>query len=312
VSVVQHQAPTTTRGAIEVASLSKRFHDVVAVDALTVTVQEGQIFGLLGPNGAGKTTTLRALTGLIRPTAGQIRILGEVVRPGAPILRRVGALIEDPGFVPHLSGLANLELFWKAGGQGVDEADLDRALDVASLGDAIRRKVKAYSHGMRQRLAIAQALLGRPDVLVLDEPTTGLDPQQMREMREVVRRIAAGGATVLLSSHLLSEVEQVCTHAAVIDRGRLVATGTVSELMGSATTVYVEVDDPQRATEVLSNLAGVRKVDQDGAGFLVELDGVERKEVVRALVLAGVGVEAAMSRHGLEDAYISMLEAEPR
>jgi ABC-2 type transport system ATP-binding protein len=301
-----------TRAAIQVAGLSKRFDDVVAVDALTLTVEEGQIFGLLGPNGAGKTTTLRALTGLIRPTAGQVRIFGEIVGPGAPILRRVGALIENPGFVPHLSGLTNLEVFWKAGGQRLNEADLDRALDVAGLGDAIRRKVKTYSHGMRQRLAIAQALLGHPDVLVLDEPTTGLDPQQMREMREVVRRIAGGGATVLLSSHLLSEVEQVCTHAAVIDRGRLVATGTVAELMGSVTTVYVEVDDPRLATEVLANLPGVKRVDQDGAGLLVELDGVPRKEVVRALVLGGVGVETAMSRHGLEDAYISMLEAEPR
>src|SRR6266567_284282 len=193
---------------IQIEHLSKRFsEDVLAVDRLDLTVEEGQIFGLLGPNGAGKTTTLRMLVGLVRPTAGGSRLFGDVVKPGA------------------------------------------RALEVADLGRAINRKVKTYSHGMKQRLGIAQALLGKPDLLILDEPTTGLDPQQMREMRDLVRSIAQRGATVLLSSHLLGEVEQVCSHAAVVNRGHVVASGTVAELIGGATTVYLEVDDVARARE---------------------------------------------------------------
>jgi ABC-2 type transport system ATP-binding protein len=296
---------------IELRGLAKRYESLVAVDGLDLVVEEGRVFGLLGPNGAGKTTTLRMLTGLVHPTAGEARLFGERVRPGSPALDRVGALIESPGFVPHLSGLTNLELFWKAGGRRILEANLEGALEVAGLGDAIHRKVKTYSHGMRQRLGIAQALLGGPDLLVLDEPTTGLDPQQMREMREVVRGISARGATVFLSSHLLSEVEQICSHAAILDRGRLIATGTVDELIGSRERLYLEVDDVERARSVLADLDGVREVTTEGSGLSVELGDIERKEIVRALVLAGIGVETATSRHGLEDAFISMLEEEP-
>ncbi|MFA5787124.1 MAG: ABC transporter ATP-binding protein, partial [Actinomycetota bacterium] len=224
--------------------------------------------------------------------------------------RRVGTLVETPAFVPHLSGIANLELFCRAGGQKMAAADLEGALEVAALGEALDRKVKTYSRGMRQRLGIAQALLGRPDLLILDEPTTGLDPQQMREMRELVRSIARRGATVLLSSHLLGEVEQVCTHAAVIDRGHLVATGSVSELVGSAVTVYLEVDDVARAQSVLSTMGGVRRITLEGDGLSADLEDTDRKAVVAALVHAGIGVETVMSRHGLEDAFISMLEEE--
>src|SRR5438445_4494366 len=193
--------------------------------------------------------------------------------------------------------MANLELFWRAGRQRMSEADLDGALDVADLGNAIDRKVKTYSHGMKQRLGIAQALLGKPDLLILDEPTTGLDPQQMREMRDLVRSIAQRGATVLLSSHILGEVEQVCSHAAVVNRGHVVATGTVAELVGKATTVYLEVDDVARAREVLGKLKGVRAVNDEGTGLSVELDGIDRKVMVAKLVRGGVGVETVMSRH---------------
>src|SRR5439155_23095856 len=213
-----------------------------------------------GPNGAGKTTTLRMLVGLVRPTAGGSRLFGDVVKPGVRALRRVGVLVEDPAFVPYLSGMKNLDLFWRAGRQKMSEADLDGALEVADLGEAINRKVKTYSHGMKQRLGIAQALLGKPDLLILDEPTTGLDPHQMREMRELVRSIAQRGATVLLSSHLLGEVEQVCSHAAIVNKGQVVATGTVAELIGRATTIYIEVDDVARARTVLSKVTGVRAV----------------------------------------------------
>ena len=294
---------------IQIEGLSKRFSkDVLAVDRLDLTVEEGQVFGLLGPNGAGKTTTLRMLVGLVRPTAGGSKLFGDVVKPGARALRRVGTLVESPGFVPHLSGLKNLELFWRAGGQHLDEADLDGALEVADLGRAISRKVKTYSHGMKQRLGIAQALLGKPDLLILDEPTTGLDPQQMREMRLLVHSIANRGATVLLSSHLLGEVEQVCSHAAVVNRGHVVATGTVAELVGRATTIYIEVDDVERARAVLSKIPGVRAVNEEGTGLSIDLEEIDRKEIVAKLVRGGVGVETVMSRHRLEDAFLSMLE----
>jgi ABC-2 type transport system ATP-binding protein len=294
---------------IAVQGLTKRFGErVLAVDHVELTVEAGSVFGLLGPNGAGKTTTMRMLLGLIHPTAGTVRILGEPLRPGAAVLRRVGALVESPGFVPYLSGLDNLKLFWEAGGAPLAEADLERALEVADLGEAIDRKYKTYSHGMRQRLAIAQALLGRPELLVLDEPTNGLDPQQMREMRQVVRRAAADGTTVFVSSHLLSEVEQVCDHAAVMANGRVVAQGAVSDLVGATTSVYLEVDDRAAATTLLKGLRGVRLVAEEGDGLAVELDGIKRKEVVAALVGAGVGVETLTARHQLEDAFIGLLQ----
>jgi ABC-2 type transport system ATP-binding protein len=299
-----------TAPPIELRGLTKRFGDVLAVESLDLTVEEGQVVGLLGPNGAGKTTTLRALTGLIHPTSGEAHLFGETVRPGTPALQQVGALIESPGFVPHLTGLENLELFWEAG-RPSRQPDLEGALAVADLGEAIDRKVKTYSHGMRQRLGIAQALLGNPELLVLDEPTSGLDPQQMREIRDLVRTIAGLGATVLLSSHLLGEVEQVCTHAAVLDRGHLVAAGTVDQLTGSASSMYLEVDDTAGAMAVIAGLDGVGRVTSEAPGLAVELGTLERKDVVRALVEAGIGVETAMSRHRLEDAFIKMLEEEP-
>jgi ABC-2 type transport system ATP-binding protein len=294
---------------IVIEDLTKRYDgDVLAVDHLSLSVSRGSVFGLLGPNGAGKTTTMRMLVGLIRPTSGGVRILGQVVKPGAPVLRRVGVLVEGPGFVPHLSGRENLELFWKAGRAPMSEAHMDRALDTADLGDAADRKYKTYSHGMRQRLGLAQALLGDPDLLVLDEPTDGLDPQQMRQTREVLRRAAADGTTVLVSSHLLSEVEQVCDHAAVMNNGRLVVTGAVSDLLGAQSAVYLEVDDSPLAKRVLDEIVGVGQVTPEGQGLSVALDGIERKDVVAALVGAGVGVETITTRHHLEDAFIQLLE----
>ena len=294
---------------IVIDGLTKRYDsDVLAVDDLNLSVESGSVFGLLGPNGAGKTTTMRMLVGLIHPTSGQVRIFGDVAKPGAPVLRRVGVLVEGPGFVPHLSGRQNLELFWKAGRASMADAHLDDALDIAGLGDAVDRKYKTYSHGMRQRLGLAQALLGSPDLLVLDEPTDGLDPQQMRQTREVLRRVAGGGTTVLVSSHLLSEVEQVCDHVAVMDKGRLVTTGAVSDLLSATTAVYLEVDDVPAARRVLDAIERVGQVAPEGSGLSVELDGIERREVVAALVGAGVGVETITARHHLEDAFIGLLE----
>jgi ABC-2 type transport system ATP-binding protein len=297
--------------AVTISGLSKRFRGgFVAVDDLSLSIGTGQVFGLLGPNGAGKTTTIRMLIGLVYPTAGSAAIFGQTMRPGHPVLSRVGTLVEGPRFVPHLSGIDNLRLYWRAGGQPLSEAHMEEALAVAELGDAVNRPVKTYSQGMRQRLGIAQALLGRPELLILDEPTNGLDPQQMYEMRQLIRSLAQRGITVLLSSHLLGEVEQVCTHAAIMDRGRLVAAGTVAELVGSSPTVYVEVDDAEAATRALRPLAGAGGVKTEGTGLVVDLDGSRPADVAAALVAAGIGLQAMTPRRRLEDVFLGLIEDE--
>ena len=222
-----------------------------AVDGVTLRVERGQVLGLLGPNGAGKTTTLRVLVGLILPTSGTVHVFGEPIVPGAAVLSRLGAFIEGPGFLPHLSGRENLRLYWAATARPADEAYFDTALDIAGLGTSVDRKVRTYSHGMKQRLGIAQAMLGLPELLVLDEPTNGLDPPQIAEMREVLQRYAATGRTVVVSSHLLAEVEQTCTHVAVMHKGQLVAAGSVADVAGAG-GMQLSVGDPQRAAEVLA------------------------------------------------------------
>ncbi|MFD8533537.1 CocE/NonD family hydrolase [Streptosporangium canum] len=207
----------------------------LAVNDLSFTVEHGQVLGLLGPNGAGKTTTMRMLMGLIHPDAGEIRIFGHRIVPGAPVLSRLGSFVEGPGFLPHMSGRANLELYWKATGRPAEDAHFAEALEIAGLGGALERAVRTYSQGMRQRLAIAQAMLGLPDLLVLDEPANGLDPPQIREMRKVLIAYAARGRTVIVSSHLLAEVEQTCSHVVVMHRGRLITAGPVSDLLSGRT-----------------------------------------------------------------------------
>ncbi|MEV5407507.1 alpha/beta fold hydrolase [Thermopolyspora sp. NPDC052614] len=229
------EKPELREVPLVIDGLTKRYRNgELAVNDLSFRVEPNQVLGLLGPNGAGKTTTLRMLMGLIHPDAGEIRIFGHRVTPGAPVLSRLGSFVEGPGFLPHLSGRANLELYWQATGRPAADAHLEEALEIAGLGAALDRAVRTYSQGMRQRLAIAQAMLGLPDLLVLDEPTNGLDPPQIAEMRRVLIRYAATGRTVIVSSHLLAEVEQTCARVVVMHRGRLVAAGPVGELLGAA------------------------------------------------------------------------------
>jgi ABC-2 type transport system ATP-binding protein len=305
------EAPGAVPAAVMIAGLTKRFRGgFLAVDDLSFTIGAGQVFGLLGPNGAGKTTTIRMLIGLVYPTAGATAIFGETMRPGHPVLARVGTLVEGPKFVPHLSGIDNLRLYWQSGGASLAEANMEEALTVAELGEAINRPVKTYSQGMRQRLGIAQALLGHPELLILDEPTNGLDPQQMFEMRQVIRRLADRGITVLLSSHLLGEVEQVCTHAAIMDHGRLVAAGTVAELIGTSPTVYVEADDLDAARAVLVGIAGPDGVHNEGTGLVVDLGGARPSDIAAALVGAGIGLMAMTPRRHLEDVFLGLIEDE--
>jgi ABC-2 type transport system ATP-binding protein len=294
---------------VEVEGLWKTFGDVSAVEDFSFAVQRGQVYGLLGPNGAGKTTTLRVLMGLERATRGTAHLFGELVTPGCRQLVRVGAMVEQAAFIPHLSGMRNLRLWWEAGGARLKDADLDGALAIAGLDDAIDRRVKTYSQGMKQRLGFARLLLGRPELLVLDEPTNGLDPGEIREIRELISRLSGQGATVLLSSHHLSEVEQICSHVLVMNRGRLVADGTVSDLIGSGGSVYVEVDDRERALALLSNVASVAKVQIQGDGLVIELRDGRRSDVAAMLVGSGFRLETIMPTQRLEDAFLDLLAA---
>jgi ABC-2 type transport system ATP-binding protein len=278
-----------------------------AVTDLSFRVEPGQVLGLLGPNGAGKTTTLRMLMGLISPTEGEIRVFGHRITPGAPVLSRVGAFVEGPGFPPHLTGIDNLLLYWRAVGRPLEEAHLDIALEIAGLGEDIHRRTKHYSHGMRQRLGIAQAMLGLPELLVLDEPTNGLDPPQIREMRDVLARYADTGRTVIISSHLLSEVEQTCTDVVVMDRGRLVAQGTVAELVGRGGSTLFGVDDEDAAVRVASALPGVTSAGRSIEGLMLDLNGTPPADVVAALVAAGVRVDKVAPQRRLEEVFLTLV-----
>ncbi|MFD5217835.1 CocE/NonD family hydrolase [Streptomyces tendae] len=298
---------------LQITGLSKRYAgstERYAVRELSFRVEKGQVLGLLGPNGAGKTTTLRMLMGLIKPDDGEVRVFGHAIRPGAPVLSRVGAFVEGAGFLPHLSGRENLELYWRATGRPPEDAHLDEALEIAGLGDALARAVRTYSQGMRQRLAIAQAMLGLPDLLILDEPTNGLDPPQIREMREVMIRYAAAGRTVIVSSHLLAEVEQSCTHLVVMDRGRLVQAGPVAEIIGSGDTLLVgtglPVDEP--LVDKVAALPDVASVVHTDDGLLVRLDlGGTAPGLVAELVRLEIPVASVGPHRRLEDAFLTLI-----
>ncbi|MGW1597826.1 alpha/beta fold hydrolase [Streptomyces sp. NPDC002343] len=296
-----------------IEGLSKRYAksaDRYAVQDLSFRVEKGRVLGLLGPNGAGKTTTLRMLMGLIRPDDGEIRVFGHAVRPGASVLSRVGAFVEGAGFLPHLSGRENLELYWRATGRPPEDAHLDEALEIAGLGDALARAVRTYSQGMRQRLAIAQAMLGLPDLLILDEPTNGLDPPQIREMREVMIRYAADGRTVIVSSHLLAEIEQSCTHLVVMDRGRLVQAGPVRDIVGSGDTLLVGTAAPveEPVAEKVAALPGVASAVRADGGLLVRLaPGGTAERLIAELVRLELPVTSVGPHRRLEDAFLTLI-----
>jgi len=299
---------------LQITDLSKRYaksSDRYAVQDVSFRVEKGQLLGLLVPNGAGKTTTLRMLMGLIRPDGGEIRVFGHAIRPGAPVLSRVGAFVEGAGFLPHLSGRENLDLYWQATGRPAEDAHMEEALEIAGLGDALARAVRTYSQGMRQRLAIAQAMLGLPDLLILDEPTNGLDPPQIREMREVMIRYAAAGRTVIVSSHLLAEIEQSCTHLVVMDRGRLVQAGPVSEIVGSGDTLLVGTTTPveEPVVEKIAALPGIESAVRTDDGLLVRLtpESGSAQRLVVELVRLEVPVESVGPHRRLEDAFLTLI-----
>jgi ABC-2 type transport system ATP-binding protein len=310
---------TTGPAPLVITSLAKSYPGgVAAVTDVSFRVDSGQVVGLLGPNGAGKTTTLRMVMGLITPTDGEVRVFGRLIRPGAEVLSRIGCFVEGSGFLPHLSGKVNLDLYWRGTGRARAAAHMDEALEIAGLGNAINRKVRTYSQGMRQRLAIAQAMLGLPDLLLLDEPTNGLDPPQIHAMREVLRGYAATGRTVLISSHMLSEVEQTCSQVVVVHLGRTIAAGSVAEMVAASGEMVFSVDAAADAVRVLRNLPGIGAVSVDDqaaptpggphSGVVrADLHGVAATVAVAALVNSGIGVIAAAPRNRLEDVFLTLV-----
>ncbi|MCC4321566.1 ABC transporter ATP-binding protein [Streptomyces malaysiensis] len=309
--------------AVETRGLTKRYRGgQLAVDALDLSVPRGSVFGFLGPNGSGKTTTIRMLMGLIEPTSGRARLLGEPMpRAARSVLPRVGALIEGPALYPFLTGRDNL-LRYDAADPTADPrtrtARVAGALDRVGLAAAAGKRARAYSLGMKQRLGLAAALLQPRELLVLDEPTNGLDPQGMREIRSLVRELAEEGTTVFLSSHLLDEIEQVCTHAAVMAQGRLIAQGTVAELAaGSRGRLAITTPDPVDAVRVLKEHGVTDLVILDervsgelpvpGPGSSPADAPLELADLNAALVRAGVRVRAfGAERASLEDAFVAL------
>ncbi|MDQ3662024.1 MAG: ABC transporter ATP-binding protein [Actinomycetota bacterium] len=299
--------------ALATHGLSKSYGEQTVVAALDLAVPQGTLYGFLGPNGAGKTTTIRMLLGLVKPSAGRAELLGEEVIVGASaagVLDKVGALIEEPGLWPYLSGRSNLVCMARSGGRDERLSRIDEVLEVVGLSGAATKRVKAYSQGMRQRLGIALALLGSPEVLVLDEPTNGLDPPGMREIRELLRRLADDGVTVFVSSHLLFEVEAMCDRVGVLAGGRLIAEGTPAELRAPGESLRIEVDDAARASEVLAQLRGLDVESEDHGSFRVSVaDDLNPAEINRKLVSAGVGVRALVpERRSLEEVFMTLIE----
>ena len=283
-----------------------------AVNDVSWRAERGQVVGLLGPNGAGKTTTMRMMLGLISPDSGTVHVLGHEITPGAPILRSVGALVEGPGFLPHLTGRENLHAFWKATGRPPEEAGFEEAFDVAALGGALDRPARTYSHGMKQRLGIAQAMLGKPEVLFLDEPTNGLDPPQIAAMRPILQAYAATGRTVVVSSHLLAEVEMTCSHVVVMHAGRVITTGTVADLVASEDTTVIETSSaPTKAALAhLRGADGIRTlevIDEDDRAKVTIIADRPRHEIVREAIDAGLDVVGVGSRRHLEEVFLGVI-----
>jgi ABC-2 type transport system ATP-binding protein len=299
-----NDAPVVARGLV------KRYGHIVAVDHVDLEVRPGDVYGFLGPNGAGKTTTLRMLLGLIRPSEGSVQLFGrDPLVQGVHALDGVAGFVEAPRFYPYLSGRKNLELLAAFDGDGAAERIGD-VLDLVDLATRARDKVGGYSHGMRQRLGIAASLLRQPRLLLLDEPTTGLDPAGMRDMREMVRRLAGEGMTILLSSHLLAEVEELCNRVAIVRSGRIVYEGVLAELKRSAGGGYrLQTTDLARAAAICRSEPGVHDVREQEGHLLITADDDAVARMSIALGEAGVGILALVPETvSLESLFFSLTE----
>ena len=299
--------------ALRTDGLSKRYGSRPAVDRLSVEVPVGTVCGFVGPNGAGKTTTIRMLLGLVEPSSGTAEVLGRPITDPSAYLHRVGAMIEAPAFYPTLSGRRNLQVLARLG--GIDDRRVDATLEQVGLAERASELYRAYSLGMKQRLGLAAALLGEPELLILDEPTNGLDPPGIREVRGLLRRLADAGLTVFVSSHLLDELQQVCDHLVVIDRGRLVFAGPVEDLLARQTATLLAA--PENAADLgalvtLCERAGYRAVERGGSirvSAPPEWAGeLNRRAMTEGITLRALGVEQAR----LEDVFFSLTDGAAR
>jgi ABC-type multidrug transport system ATPase subunit len=298
--------------AVETHGLTKRYSTgVLAVNDLDLRVRTGEVYGFLGPNGAGKTTTLRLLSGLLHPTAGSAIVAGAA--PGSPAsLARMGAMVETPAFYPYLSGRDNLRVVARYA--GLPTSRIEPVLKQVDLTDRARHKFKTYSTGMKQRLGVAAALLKGPDLLILDEPTSGLDPQGTIEMRALIKELKQGGRTVLLSSHLLNEVELTCDRVGVIAKGKLVAEGTVNELRARSggSGLLVRAAPMDQARRLLDSVLKPEQVRVDGDAFVLSVEPSQAASINRRLVSDGVDVsELRLSEQSLEDLFLQLTENPP-
>jgi ABC-type multidrug transport system ATPase subunit len=302
-----------TQTLVQTHALTKRFRQVTAVEDVHLEVQEGDLFGFLGPNGSGKTTTVRMLLGLVYPTSGEMQLLGRPMpRDARVVLPHVGALIEGPAFYPHLSGARNLALFDAAGPRGNRKTRgrrIQDSLERVGLASDARRAVKTYSSGMRQRLGLAAALLRRHRLLVLDEPTNGLDPRGMQEIRDLLVELTADGTTVLLSSHLLTEVEAICNRAAIIHEGRLVAHDEVAALLAPTGRVWLDTPDPEIVRDLAARTPGFSIADRSAHRVALRLNGVTPEQLSARLHQEGVRVrEFVIERPTLEQLFLTLTE----
>ena len=295
----------TTADVVTTHGLTKTYGGRPAVDQVSLAVRQGEVYGFLGPNGAGKTTTLRMLLGLVRPTRGSATVLGH--RPGDPaVTQRIGALIEGPGFYPYLSGRDNLRVLARY--RGVDDSDVEESLERVHLRDRGSDPFKSYSLGMKQRLGVASAMLGRPDLLVLDEPTNGLDPAGRNDMRRLVGELSGDGQTILFSSHLLDEVQDLCDRVAVMSRGRLLSESTVAELRGRS-SLFVRAEPMDVTIAVAMRIAGDDGVERVDDGVRLEVGADQAPALTRALVEAGADVhEVRAQERSLEEVFLDLTD----
>jgi len=298
---------------IEVRGLCKTYGELVAVDDVDLSVEPGDVFGYLGPNGAGKTTSLRMMLGLIAPSAGSVRLFGRDPQAGVKALEGVAGFVEAPTFYPYLNGRTNLDLFAALDGNGAKDR-IAEALEIVGLSDRAKDRVGTYSHGMRQRLGIAAALLRKPRLLLLDEPATGLDPGGMRDMRDLIRNLSGQGMTVLLSSHLLTEVEELCNRVAIVREGRVAYQGSLEELRRQAGSGYLlRTSDDERARRVAEAQEGIgeiRTAGERGLTFSAESEGAIGA-LSLALAESGALILELSSRHAtLEDLFFRLTEGE--
>ena len=295
---------------LETQHLKKNFGPVQAVEDVSLEVRHGEVFGFLGPNGAGKTTTIGMILSLVRPSAGSVRLFGETVTPGHNrSLKKVGALIGSPALVPYLTARQNMELIARLH-PGLPDNKVQTTLERVGLEGAANRKAGTFSSGMKQRLGLGMALLHDPELLILDEPTNGMDPAGMREMRVLLRSLSDQGVTVFLSSHLLHEIEQVCDRVAVLKAGRVIVQGSVTELMGDTQIVKLRVDSPAEVAGLLGSLNGVQQIIPNGA--YVTVKGASSQQIIRHLASHGIAPsEVTNEKPDLESLFLELTGPEP-